>query len=150
MTVNHLNIVVADLERSLGFYRDLLGMRVTYETLLEGEWIGAIVGLPGVRARCVFLQPSGGGCRLELLQYEAPRGVGLEEASRANTMGLRHLALEVASLDLIHARLTAAGVVFVSPPVEVPFRIVDGIQKRLCYCLDPDGVIVELCTHERV
>jgi hypothetical protein len=31
----------------------------------------------------------------------------------------------------------------------VPFRIVDNIQKRLCYTLDPDGVIVEFSQHQR-
>jgi catechol 2,3-dioxygenase-like lactoylglutathione lyase family enzyme len=53
----------------------------------------------------------------------------------------------VDDLNAWYAKLTAAGVEAVSPPVTVPFRIVDGIQKRLCYLRDPDGVIIELCEH---
>jgi glyoxylase I family protein len=129
MHVNHVNVVVADMERSLAFYVGLLGMRVTFETHLTGDWIDEVVGLTGVSARCVFCQPEGGGNAL------------------ANTHGLRHVALEVDDLNAWYAKLTAAGVEAVSPPVTVPFRIVDGIQKRLCYLRDPDGVIIELCEH---
>jgi glyoxylase I family protein len=150
MSVNHLNLVVADMERSLGFYVGLLSMRQTFEVVLEGAWIETVVGLPGARAHCVFVQPAGGGCRLELLQYLEPRGLALPENSLSNTLGIRHFALDVTDLDAEYARLAESGVPFVSPPVTVPFRLVDGIQKRLCYCHDPDGVIVELCEHVRV
>lgn len=146
-SVNHLNIVVADMERSLAFYVGLLGMRPTFEVNLTGDWIDAVAGLTGVSARCVFVQPKGGGARFELLQYVAPPGEDPAANRLANTGGLRHVALEVEGLDAWHARLRDAGVEFLSPPVTVPFSIVDGIRKRLCYCRDPDGVIVELCEH---
>jgi catechol 2,3-dioxygenase-like lactoylglutathione lyase family enzyme len=147
MRVNHVNIVVADMERSLALYAGLLGMRVTFDTELRGNWIEAVSGLSGVSARCVFCQPSGGGCRFELLEFRTPAGATLEANSFANTGGLRHVALEVDDLDRLYERLVAAGVSAVSPPVTVPFRIVDGLQKRLCYVYDPDGVIVELCEY---
>lgn len=149
MSINHLNLVVADMDRAVAFYVGLLGMRQTFEVLLEGEWISTVVGLANARARCVFVQPQKGGCRLELLQYLAPVGVALAENSLANTPGLRHFALDVDDLDAEYQRLQAAGVGFVSPPVTVPFRLVEGIQKRLCYLHGPDGVIVELCEHRR-
>jgi glyoxylase I family protein len=149
MTVNHLNIVVGDMARSLAFYVGLLGMRQTFDILLEGEWIEEVTGCPDAKAHCVFVMPDGGGCRLELLQYLTPEGVALAPNTLPNTPGLRHLALEVDDLDTWYEKLHAAGIAFVSPPVTVPFRIVEGIQKRLCYCHDPDGVIVELCAHLR-
>lgn len=147
MRVNHLNIVVSDMERSLAFYVNLLGMRITFETELTGEWIDTVVGLKGAFARCVFVQPTGGGCRIELLEYKTPLGSSAGINTIANTLGLRHLALDVDNLDATYERLTAAGVPAISSPVTVPFRIVDGIQKRLCYLQDPDGVIVEICEH---
>ena len=150
MRVNHLNIVVADRERSLAFYVGLLGMKITFETELVGEWIDTVVGLPGARAHCVFVQPVGGGCRLELLQYVTPEGETLPANRLANTLGLRHFALDVDDLEAVYSRLTSAGVEAISPPVTVPFRLMDGIQKRLCYLRDPDGVIVEICEHKAV
>jgi glyoxylase I family protein len=149
MTINHLNIVVTDMERSLAFYVGLLGMRQTFEIALQGAWIEEVTGCQDAQAHCVFVMPSGGGCRLELLQYVTPEGAALLPNKHANTPGLRHFALEVDDLDAWYEKLRAAGVAFLSPPVTVPFRIVEGIQKRLCYCHDPDGVIVEFCAHLR-
>ena len=119
--VNHVNIVVADMERSLAFYVGLLGMRPTFEVELNGDWIDTVAGLNGVSARCVFVQPMGGGARFELLQYVLPTGAHPDVNEIANTTGLRHVALEVDDLAAWHTRLSAAGVVFLSPPVEVPF-----------------------------
>ena len=146
MRVDHVNIVVADMERSLAFYRDLLGMQVTFEADLTGDWIETVSGLPGVWARCVFCRPPGGGMRFELLQYQTPPGLSLPENSLANTLGLRHVALEVDDLDSLYARLHAAGVPFVSGPVTVPFSVA-GVRKRLCYMRDPDGVLVEIAEY---
>ncbi len=146
MRINHVNIVVADMERSLAFYVGLLEMRVTFEAELVGDWIETVTGLPSASARCVFCQPSGGGTRFELLQYQTPPGVHLPKDSLANTLGLRHVALEVDALDALSARLHAAGVPFVSPPVTVPFSVV-GVRKRLCYLHDPDGALLEIAEY---
>lgn len=155
MRVNHVNIVVSDMERSLVFYRDLLGMRVTFEIELEGAWIERVTGLPGARAWCVFCQPTGdgnfagAGARFELLQYRAPEGALLPAHALPNTIGLRHVALEVDDLDEWHARLRAAGARFVSDPVTVPFDVGGPVRKRLCYLHDPDGTLIELSTYVR-
>ena len=146
MRVNHVNIVVSDMERSLAFYVGLLGMRVTFEADLEGAWIDTVTGLPGVSARCVFCQPPEGGARFELLEYRSPPGAALHENARPNTAGLRHVAFEVDDLAAWHARLREAGVEFVSAPVTVPFGVA-GSRKRLCYLRDPDGVLVEIADY---
>jgi len=148
--IDHLNIVVADLARSLRFYTELLGFQQTKEAWLEGEWIERIVGLKGVRARAVFIVPPGGEPRIELLHYAAPVGQSLPENSRANTLGLRHFALRVDDIDGVVAKLTAAGVAVWGVPTEVPGGVVKfdtGSTKRLVYLLDPDGVIVELAEY---
>jgi catechol 2,3-dioxygenase-like lactoylglutathione lyase family enzyme len=110
LRVNHVNIVVADMERSLAFYVGLLGLVTTFEVELSGDWIETVTGLPGVHARCVFCQPPGGGARFELLQYVWPAGEAAPSASLPNTRGLRHIAFEVDDLDETYARLSEAGV----------------------------------------
>jgi catechol 2,3-dioxygenase-like lactoylglutathione lyase family enzyme len=147
--VDHINLVVTDLARSVRFYTALLGLRETRRAHLEGAWIERIVGLPGVVAEVVFLQPDGGGPRLELLQYQAPLGVALPANRLPHTVGLRHIAFQVTDIDAMCARLAAAGVALVSPPVVVPGGVVrhDDGQKRLCYFHDPDGVLLELAEY---
>ena len=146
MRVDHVNIIVADMARSRAFYEGLLGMAVTFEAELTGDWIETVTALPGVSAQCVFCQPPGGEVRIELLHYRTPSGVGLPEASLANTRGLRHFALEVEDIAGWHARLSASGVPFLSPPRPVPFLVTGG-HKWICYLHDPDGVLVELAEY---
>lgn len=149
--IDHLNIVVADMARSLAFYCGLLGFTKTKEAWLEGEWIEKIVGLRGVKAHAVFVEAPGGGPRIELLRYETPVGVALAENSRANTRGLRHFALRVDDIFAVTAKLRAAGVTVWSDPTHVPGGVVKFDEgaggKTLVYFLDPDGVIVELAEY---
>ena len=147
--IDHLNIVVADMERALKFYVGVLGFKQTKEVQLSGEWIERIVGLRGVQAHAVFIEPPGGGPRIELLSYETPVGVTLAENSRANTIGLRHFALRVTDIAATVAKLRANGVEVFSDPVRVPVGVVqfEAGSKTLAYILDPDGVIVELAEY---
>ena len=147
--IDHINIVVRDLERSARFYVELLGLEETRRAHLEGAWIEQIVGLKEVQAEVVYVQPRGGGPRIELIHYHAPAGVALPECAQPNTIGLRHVAFRVEKMDEIYRRLLEAGVEFVGPPVKVPGGVVqhDAGDKRLCYFHDPDGVILELAEY---
>jgi catechol 2,3-dioxygenase-like lactoylglutathione lyase family enzyme len=146
MRLDHVNIVVTDMERAERFYGELLGLRRGFECRLEGEWIDAVTGLKGARAHCVFYDPEEGG-RVELLQYFSPQGEPLPPNALPQTPGLRHVAFAVRDLDGLCVRLEAAGVPLVSPPVEVPFRVADAGRKRLCYFHDPDGVLLEVAEY---
>ena len=147
--VDHINIVVPDLERSVRFYTEALGLRETRRARLTGDWIEAIVGLKGVEADVAFVQPPGGGPRIELIQYHAPLGETFPAHSRPNTHGLRHIAFQIDNMAEMRGRLEAAGVHFFGPPVQVPGGVVehDDGRKSLCYFLDPDGVLLELAAY---
>ncbi len=149
--IDHLNIVVADMARSLAFYCDVLGFAKTKEAHLEGEWIEKIVGLRGVKAHAVFIVSPGGEPRIELLHYHSPTGVALPENSRANTLGLRHFALRTDDIAGMTAKLRAAGIEVWGEPTAVPDGVVKfdagAGGKTLVYFLDPDGVIVELAEY---
>ena len=145
--VDHICIVVADLERTIRFYTELLGFKVVRRALLEGGWIEEIVDLKDVRAEVVYLVAPAGEPRLELLCFKSPpSGNALAENSLADTIGLRHLALRVDDIESTSERLREAGVKVFSPPVKVPGGVVehDAGDKTLCYFLDPDGVLLEL------
>jgi glyoxylase I family protein len=147
--VDHINIVVADLQRSVHFYTGMLGFTKTKEAYLEGEWIDRIVGLRGVKARAAFIVAPAGEPRIELLEYDAPKGAESAVNSAANTIGLRHIALRVEGMTAMVARLRAAGVTVFNDPVRVPAGVVqhDAGEKTLVYFLDPDGVILELAEY---
>ena len=147
--VDHVNIVVSDLERSVRFYVEVLGFEETRRASLAGNWIEAIVGLKGVRAEVSYVTPPDGDPRIELIRYEAPEGVVLPETALPNTVGLRHIAFRVDDMVETCERLRAAGVELVGPPTSVPDGVVahDAGRKTLCYFRDPDGVLLELAEY---
>ena len=146
VSVDHINLVVSDLERSVDFYTNVLGFRETQRAELEGKWIETIIGLETVKASVAYVVSPAGQPRLELLQYHSPIGHGFQANSIPNTLGLRHLALSVDNIDSAVQRLREAGTELLSRPVVVPTDVIQHStgQKILCYFHDPDGVLLEL------
>lgn len=138
---HHASRSVGDMERSLAFYRDLLGMEVVLDTEMEGEMLEREVALKGARLRLVGLA-SGGETMLELLQYHEPRPREREDGLRPCDVGAHHLALAVEDIQAAYQDLGAAGVEFTWPPQEVDAGFFAG--HRTAYCYDPDRLIVEL------
>jgi len=147
--IDHLNIVVTDLDRSVKFYTELLGFHLVKEARLEGEWIDRIVGLKGVKGQVAYVVAPAGEPRLELLHYETPAGENPAANSQANTIGLRHFAMRVDDIAAMTTKLRAAGVDVISDPVQVPQGVVnhDQGEKTLVYFRDPDGVVLELAEY---
>lgn len=149
--IDHINIVVADLARMTAFYRDVLGMRVTKEVSIRGEWVERTVGLKGVEANVVYLETQvEGGTRLELIEYISPKGARPPGIGESNAPGIRHFAYKVRNIDDLAARLRRAGVTLFSEVQQVPDSQVTyagGVRKRLVYFRDPEGNLLELCEY---
>lgn len=134
--IHHLAISVADTDRALRFYRDLLGFEVDWDMdHRRGEALARVVGLPGADARMVMLK--GYDLRLELFQYYTPEGEK-RKPDRQCDFGLTHFALRVRNIHQIYGRLVRAGVEFNCPPQNVR----PGVWAT--YLKDPEGVTIEL------
>ena len=85
-SIDHVNLVVTDLPRMLAFYRDVLGLTVTKQVTISGDWIGKTVGLDDVCAEVVYLDlPE--GPRIELLRYISPDAVHVARRRPAERAG---------------------------------------------------------------
>lgn len=146
--VDHVNLVVEDLPGMTAFYRDLLGMRVTREITIDGPWIEALTALAGAEADVVYLEPPSGP-PIELLRYRTPPGKRPSDLGAANTPGIRHVAFRVSDLDAAVAALARAGIELISDVQAVPTSQVQfgDRQKRIVYCRDPEGNLLELCEY---
>jgi glyoxylase I family protein len=134
------------MPRMICFYRDVLGLRLTRQATISGPWIDAVTGLTQAEADVAFLElPSGPS--IELLRYRKPEGARPCGQGEPNAPGLRHIALRVQNLDPLVAAMKAAGVMFLSEIQQVPQAQVDYAteRKRLLYCRDPEGNLLELC-----
>jgi catechol 2,3-dioxygenase-like lactoylglutathione lyase family enzyme len=143
--LDHVNLVVDDIDRMVAFYRDQLGLRITKQATISGAWIAAVTGLAGVVADVVYLSVDRGP-GIELIHYRSPAGSPPADRSRPNTPGIRHIAFRVRDIESLAARLQAAGVTMFSGVQRVAAEQVDyGSQrKRMFYCLDPEGNLLEL------
>jgi len=138
--LDHVSVTSADLDRSVAFYCDLLGLPLIGRGESDEPELGAILGEPGVRLLWAEVD-LGGGQLLELLQYLSPDGEALTpDPARP---GGTHVGLRVADIDAMHARLSRAGVPLRSKPVEIQEE--GGWRGVRCvYASDPDGVTIEL------
>ena len=96
LRMTHIGICVTDLERSMRFYRDLLGFTYRSELRVQGEPSDTLLRLRDVDLRAVYLERD--GTRIELLHYAAPGAVGDGAPRRMNGRGLTHLSLRVDSV----------------------------------------------------
>ena len=142
----HTGITVSDLDRSIAFYRDVLGLEFVTQWESAQPYLRTIVGYPDAELRIALLRLPGGaqagrsGHHIELLEYRAPRGV----RGDANTFnpGNAHVAFMVTDLDATYAAMKAKGVRFKSEPVTIAHGRNAG--GKAVYLLDPDDVTLEL------
>lgn len=138
--IHHFKLSVMDMDRSLHFYRDLLGMEFLYDAFRENlPAYDKIIGHANVKIRIAGLKAPN-GVMVCLMQYLNPP---MQPRPQGNYyQGAAGIAFEVQDIDADYARLTAAGVHSRSEPVTI---VRDGKDvAKACYTHDPDGVIVEL------
>ena len=139
--INHINVVVSDLDEAKSFFIQL-GFTVGDESELSGEWISSIVALPNVRARYVTLKLPGTETNLELIEYASPPSERDPNMGKANQMGFRHIAFEVENIDETVQDLRNKGIKFISSIHAYPKT-----GKRLVYFWGPDGILLELAQY---
>ena len=140
--MNHTGFVVSDMERSLVFYRDQLGLAIERDQILEGEFISELVGYPDAKLHIIYLGLGDSKHSVELIEYLNPPGSAVPLPDRKN-IGATHLGIIVDNLDEFYKELSTKGVRFVSPPV-TRLNAVYPMAQKGCYMQDPDGNWLEL------
>ena len=138
--VSHFGIQVADLDRSIAFYRDLLGLELIARWVRDQPYIQELVGYPGVVLHVAVFRFPNSESFLEVLEYRNVEKTPVDP-SNANP-GTAHLCVYVPDLTALHARLAANGVRFVSG-IKSP-TIGPNSGAKVIYMIDPDGIRVEL------
>jgi len=144
--IDHFGATVTDIDRSLTFWRDLLGLEEVGRGVVEWEHIDRLVDLDDTRIEWVELRVPGGGT-VELIRYHRPVGA-LVPTGAENDPGRSHLSLLVDDLTSVMKELRAAGV---RSRTEGAIDMEQGAYAggKGAYIFDPDGVQIELIERAR-
>jgi glyoxylase I family protein len=119
--IHHIAIICSDYEVSKFFYTKVLGLDIINETYREERASHKLdLGLNGEYI-------------IELFSFHSPP----KRISRPEATGLRHLAFEVANLDMIISHCIEKGA------ATEPVRIDEITQKRFTFIFDPDNLPIE-------
>jgi glyoxylase I family protein len=139
VAADHTGITVSNLERSLAFWRDVLGFELSHRAHQKGELASEITGVPGAEISLAVLKAP--GHKIELLEYHAPldrKQVDL----RPCDVGSAHVALNVDNLDAVLDAIAASGWKAAGQPQTLQSGPNAG--RRVVYVRDPDGTTIEL------
>ncbi len=135
---DHTGITVSNLERSLVFWRDVLGLEFSHHAHQTGEMAAQITGVAGAEIKLAVVKAP--GHRIELLEYLAPsdrKHVDL----RPCDVGSVHVALAVDNLDVVLEKIAASGWTAAGKPQTL--KTGPNAGKRVVYVRDPDGTTIE-------
>ena len=136
----HIGVTVSDLERSVRFYTEGLGLDVAVRQTSAAEYL-AVTGHPGVEIATAFVEAPGDGVRIELQEYRRVGDHGSREPGTA-PVGSSHICLRVGDVAAALGRAEAAGGRRVTDPVRIDAGVNDG--GAAVYLRDPDGYTIEL------
>jgi catechol 2,3-dioxygenase-like lactoylglutathione lyase family enzyme len=137
--IQHFGFTVSNLEDTVHFFRDLLGLEATPIREAKGERLERMVGMSGLLMKaCDIITPDNGD--FELIEYVVPKGEKID--LKTCNIGVAHVALLVDNIEKMHDKLKTKGIEFISPPLLVEA----GGHKgwRACYLKGPDGITIEL------
>lgn len=136
MKLNHITLVVKDIERSKQFYKQTLGFETGFGKEISGEQYSKVTGYSGLKLRFVVLKIPGSDVIIELAQFINP--------SLEINNDFRHIAFEVDNVDEVYSRLKGLDVETVSEPVIISGQGKGLDGKEFFYFKDLDGNLIEI------
>jgi catechol 2,3-dioxygenase-like lactoylglutathione lyase family enzyme len=141
--VGPIGMTVADADRSIAFYSQVLGFEKVSDVEVWGREYEQFQGVFGVRMRVVRMRL--GDESIELAEYLTPKGRPMPLDSRGNDGWFQHVAIIVSDMDRAYARLREHRVQHASPaPQRLPDWNLKAAGIRAFYFKDPDGHFLEV------
>lgn len=139
IAADHTGITVTNLERSLAFWRDVLGFELSHRAHQTGALAAEITGVAGAEIQLAVLKTPTGH-KIELLQYLSPADRKHFEPRPCN-VGFVHIALTVDDLDAVLSAIAPFGWKVAGEPQTLQSGPNAG--RRVVYVRDADGTTIE-------
>ena len=138
--VHHACVTVSDMEKSLRFYRDLLGMKEEMNLKFDADPV--MMDLPGERPKQHLVMLSAGNAFVELIQYLEPKGKA--DPRKTCDFGTSHICFQVDDIKKAYEETVAKGVnTFHKPPDFIDASGGPLSGYGYVYFRGPDNEIVE-------
>jgi catechol 2,3-dioxygenase-like lactoylglutathione lyase family enzyme len=136
-------MTVADIDRSVKFYTNVLTFEKQIEVERSGPEIDELYGVPNARIRAVVLKL--GNESIELLQFIGTAGAPVPPDSRSNDLSFQHVAIIVRDGERAYAVLRQNNVAHISPyPQRLPDWNPNAAGIKAFYFRNPDGHPLEI------
>lgn len=135
---NHTSFTVADMDKSVTFWTEMLGFEAASVSPREGRWQEEVTGVPGASLLVAHLY--GHGHHIEFIQYLAGAIPGPVQQPAA--CGAAHVCLETDDIERTWEALMKAGATAQGAIASVTTGAVSGAKAG--YIRDPSGILIEL------
>ena len=139
IAADHTGITVTNLERSLAFWRDVLGFELSHRAHQTGELAAEITGVAGAEIQLAVLKTPTGH-KIELLEYLAPADRKHLRPQPCD-IGSAHIALTVDDLDAVLSAIAPFG--WNSGGNPQTLQSGPNAGRRVVYVRDTDGTTIE-------
>jgi len=132
----HTGITVNDMEKSVWFYKEILGFKIIQDFWDDSDYISKLSAVPNARVHMIKMQTDY-GFLLELLKYHNHPTKFLKHSYL--NVGLCHMAFQIKDANLLYNKLKKNNIRVLSKPLLSS----EGFAK-VFFCLDPNNIRIEL------
>lgn len=142
--IYHVGLTVKDIDKSLEFYRDILGLSFVGELLMEGKETDLLFNKDGCKARVAYLNGSDSIDMppVELIQFLDESSISIDKPNLFKT-SISELCFYVENIDKFYNHLIENDVECLSEPQYFDFSKYGFGKSKAIYFKDPDGIILE-------
>lgn len=143
-SVAHIGLTVKNLDASVAFYRDVLGLKYLGEMFMDGPETEKLFDKAGCCARVAYLKAHGSDSvpPVELIEFTSPQTY--KDVPSLFKTSISELCFESDDIDKEYKRLSGLGVKFISAPQSFDSTRYGFGKSKAVYFYDPDGNILEL------
>lgn len=142
--IMHVGITVSDIDKSISFYKDILGLKWKGELIMEGTETDLLFNRENCKVRVAYLQ-SGDDIiapPIELIQFiDDP---ALNDQGDLHKTSISEICFKVHDIDSVYQHLINHHVDCLSKPQTFDFTKYGFGKSKALYFKDPDGIVLEL------
>ncbi len=114
--MDHAALSVKDMDKAIAFYRDIIGMDMTFDRTFDAP-MAKLIGVPGTEVRIVHMRF--GESVVELFDYHYPKGRDPRPDRSQADFGMIHIGFMVEDFWGTYKHLLDKGVKFLGEPIEI-------------------------------